>query len=75
MFFGKYAEDHFSNTWLVLFQILLVVPLMLGLGYGFHLLFERPFMNTPRAKVSAVPMPAPAVPPIREFARDETNHL
>ncbi len=26
----------------------IMVPLMLLLGYGFHLLFERPFMNAPR---------------------------
>ena len=56
MFFSKYAEDHFSNTLLVLFQLLLVVPLMLGLGYVFHLLFEKPFMSSskPRTTLSAV---------------------
>jgi len=27
-----------------------VVPLVLGLGYLFHLLFEKPFMNAPKSR-------------------------
>ena len=38
---------HFSNTADVLFYVLLVAPLMLGVGYVFHLLFEKPFMSAP----------------------------
>ena len=48
MVLGEFAMHHLSNTQNVLFQLFLVVPLMLGLGYLFHLLFERPFMNAPR---------------------------
>ena len=50
MAFGGMAERrHLSNTEQILFMLFLTVPLMLGLGYLFHLLFERPFMNAPRA--------------------------
>ena len=56
MFFGSYADNHFSNIVNVLFELLLVVPLMLGLGYVFHLLFERPFMTSPRVKTTLVPV-------------------
>lgn len=66
MLFGQYAYDHFSNTEMVLFQLLLVVPLMLGLGYVFHLLFERPFMTASRAK---------ARPVSHEFVREETSRI
>ena len=45
---GEFAMHHLSNTQNVLFQLFLVIPLMLGLGYLFHLLFERPFMSAPR---------------------------
>lgn len=31
-------------------ELCVVAPLMLALGYGFHLLFERPFMAAPAAK-------------------------
>ena len=36
---------HLSNALEVVIQLLFVVPLALGLGYLFHLLFEKPFMN------------------------------
>ena len=45
---GHFAIRHFSNAEVVGFELCIVIPLMLGLGYGFHLLFERPFMNAPR---------------------------
>ena len=45
---GEYGMGRFSNTGRVLFMLFLVAPLVLGLGYLFHLLFERPFMNAPR---------------------------
>ena len=65
--FGKYGMRHFSNTKMVLFEIFFVAPLMIGLGYLFHLVFERPFMTaSPRKKVSAAPVlplaSEPAVP-------------
>ncbi len=44
---GQYAAHHFSNGVQILFMLLAVAPLMLCLGYVFHLLFERPFMNMP----------------------------
>ena len=50
---GHFATRHFSNTQNVLFQLFLVIPLMLGLGYLFHLLFERPFMSAPRDRDSS----------------------
>jgi len=45
---GHYGLGRFSNTGQVLFMLLFVAPLMIGLGYLFHLLFERPFMSAPR---------------------------
>ena len=45
---GHFATRHFSNAGVIGFELCLVAPLMLGLGYLFHLLFERPFMNAPR---------------------------
>ena len=45
---GHFATRHFSNAEVVGFELFLVAPLMLGLGYLFHLLFEHPFMNAPR---------------------------
>lgn len=47
---GGYASGRLPNTALVLFMLLLVFPLAVGLGYLFHLLFERPFMNAPRSR-------------------------
>ena len=47
---GGYATTHFSNNGQVLFILLFAVPLMLGLGYLFHLLFEKPFMTAPRSR-------------------------
>lgn len=44
---GQYVAHHFSNLGQILFMLLAVAPLMLCLGYVFHLLFERPFMNMP----------------------------
>ena len=37
-----------SNAGNAALELCVVVPLMLGLGYLFHLLFECPFMNAPR---------------------------
>ena len=45
---GNYGIGRFANTGQVLFMVFLVVPLMISLGYGFHLLFERPFMSAPK---------------------------
>ena len=45
---GGYGLGRFSNTRQALFMLFVVAPLVLGLGYLFHLLFERPFMNAPR---------------------------
>ena len=45
---GGYGLARFPNTGQVLFMLFLVAPLMLGLGYLFHLLFERPFLHAPR---------------------------
>jgi peptidoglycan/LPS O-acetylase OafA/YrhL len=42
---GRYALGHFSGTGQALFMLLFTAPLMLGLGYLFHLLFERPFLT------------------------------
>ena len=39
---------HFSNAAQAAFELLGVAPLMLLLGYVFHRLFERPFMNVSR---------------------------
>ena len=50
---GDYGIARFTNTGQVLFMLFLVVPLMLGLGYVFHLLFERPFMSAPRDRPSS----------------------
>ena len=58
LWLGGYGISHFSNTGQVLFMLLFAAPLMLCLGYGFHLLFERPFMTAPRA---ALPSAAPAL--------------
>ena len=55
---GGYGVGRFSNTGRVLFMLLMVVPLVLGLGYGFHLLFERPFLDGPRDR-DRPPMPPP----------------
>ena len=41
---------HLSNAVEVVIQLLFVVPLVLGLGYLFHLLFEKPFMNAPKSR-------------------------
>jgi peptidoglycan/LPS O-acetylase OafA/YrhL len=68
---GKFGMRHFTNTKMVLYEIFFVAPLMILVGYVFHLLFERPFMNAPRAKAPAVPMP-PAVA-VQEFVREETS--
>ena len=46
----RFAARHFTGVEQVLFAFGLVVPVMLTLGYGFHLVFERPFMNGPRAR-------------------------
>ena len=52
---------HLSNVQVIAFQFLLVIPLMLALGYVFHLLFERPFMTPPRRRSSsALPVLAAA---------------
>ena len=48
---GSYARVHFHNTGQVLFMLLVAAPLMLVLGYLFHLLFEKPFMTAPRIVV------------------------
>jgi len=58
---GGYAIAHFSNNGQVLFILLFAVPLMLGLGYLFHLLFEKPFMTAPRS-----PEVAPAYIPVQK---------
>ena len=43
---GNFAAAHgFSNTENLAFQLLLVVPGLLTLGYLFHLAFERPFLS------------------------------
>ena len=52
---------HLSNVQIVAFQLLFVVPLMLGLGYLFHLLFEKPFLTAPRS-----PEVAPAYIPVQK---------
>jgi peptidoglycan/LPS O-acetylase OafA/YrhL len=52
---GKVANDHLSNVinWaLVLFA---VIPLLIGIGYVFHLFFEKPFISTRSALKHAVP--------------------
>jgi len=54
--FGDYGLGQFSNTGRVLFMLFVVIPLVLGLGYLFHLLFERPFMNAPRDRDSSSQM-------------------
>ncbi len=60
MVLGTYGHARFSNTAQVLFMLLFVAPLMVGLGYLFHLLFERPFMNVPRdTDARRVRKPAP----------------
>ena len=48
---GSYARVHFHNTGQVLFMLLVAAPLMLVLGYLFHLLFEKPFMTASRIVV------------------------
>lgn len=45
---GHYGVAHFQNTGRVVLMLLVVAPSMLVLGYLFHLLFEKPFMNAPR---------------------------
>jgi len=42
---GQYAARH-SNSFQIVFM-LFTASLMVGLGYVFHLLFERPFMDMP----------------------------
>jgi peptidoglycan/LPS O-acetylase OafA/YrhL len=68
IYLGQYAYDHFSNTVLVLFQLFLVVPSMLGLGYVFHLLFEKPFMTPSKPRKTLSPINAVSVVPILEIA-------
>ena len=46
---GRFAVRHFSKAIIIGFELVLVVPLMLGLGYLFHLLFEKPFLTAPRS--------------------------
>ncbi len=43
------VQRHFSNFQTILFQFL-AIPLILVLGYLFHLAFERPFLRSPQAK-------------------------
>jgi len=52
---NHFATRHFSNAEVVEFELCIVAPLMLALGYGFHLLFERPFMNAPRDRDRSAP--------------------
>ena len=48
MALGAAAERrHLSNAMEIAVQLLVVAPLALGLGYLFHLLFEKPFLNAP----------------------------
>ena len=49
-----------SNASNAALELCVVVPLMLALGYGFHLLFERPFMDGPRSRVTPVEASKPA---------------
>ncbi len=58
------ARRHLSNPALVAFDLGLVVPLMLGLGYLFHLVFEKPFMGTPKPKARALRAPEPEGQPL-----------
>ena len=46
---SRFIAHRFSNAQVIGIELGVVAPLMLGLGYLFHLLFERPFMNAPRA--------------------------
>ena len=66
---GSYGVGRFSNTGQVLFMLFLVAPLMIGLGYVFHLLFERPFMNAPRDRAS----PARPTVPIAVVSEDAAS--
>lgn len=44
---GAWTTIHIHNDFgRMLFELLLIVPVMLGLGYVFHLFFEKPFMGT-----------------------------
>lgn len=59
---GAFAmHHHFSNAIMILFELVFVVPLMIGLGYVFHLLFEKPFMGPPRQRKAVVLAAAPAM--------------
>ena len=46
-------------------MLLVVAPLMLVLGYLFHLLFEKPFMTAPR-----VAAPTLALKPSQEMSAE-----
>jgi len=58
---GQFAEAYgFSNLDNIAFQLLVVVPSLLVLGYLFHLAFERPFLSAhaqreTRAEIAGVP--------------------
>ena len=62
--FNRLASHHLSHNAMIAFQFCLLIPTMIGVGYLFHLLFERPFLNAPRT-ASAEPSfglaPAPTV--------------
>jgi peptidoglycan/LPS O-acetylase OafA/YrhL len=52
----RFLQTHLPSTELILgFQILISLTLIIGAAYCFHLMFERPFMNMPPAKINKQP--------------------
>jgi peptidoglycan/LPS O-acetylase OafA/YrhL len=43
-------QHHLSNEVTIFLELLVVIPVILGISYGFHVLFERPFMHAPRPR-------------------------
>ncbi|MCW3053864.1 MAG: hypothetical protein JWN14_3034 [Chthonomonadales bacterium] len=53
---GNWAKEHLhSDMARAFFELGLVIPSVLGIGFLFHILFEKPFMKPPTARPQATP--------------------
>ncbi|BDI29868.1 hypothetical protein CCAX7_19190 [Capsulimonas corticalis] len=50
---GKLAGHHLSNVALWAIVIGVLLPALIGIGYVYHLLFEKPFMSTKKPNVAS----------------------
>ncbi len=66
------ARHHLhSGLSFVVAWVFLFLPVSIGLGYLFHIVFERPFMGTPRPKARAFRAPEPEGQPLAALASAE----